>query len=164
MSEASKRLEKAEKYLQKGKMEDALQEFQHALADEPDNNTIRERAADLCISLNKSKPAAILLSELFDRQAAINDQVKATITYKKLARVSSPSVEHTFRYAQFIEKSNKKEALELFERAAEGFASNDKKEDALEVWKHIVTVEPSFANFKRQGELATDLGDAKCAA
>src|SRR5437868_12160029 len=164
MPDISKRLEKAEKYLQKGKMQDALEEFMAAVEDDPENNAVRERASDLCISLNQNKEAASLLGVLFDRLSNSNDQAKAIVTYKKLARVATPRVEQTFRYAQYIEKSNKKESLELLQRAAVGFIAAGKKDDALAAYKHLVGLDASLDNLKAEGELAASLSDGKTAS
>src|SRR5437868_3904263 len=164
MPDISKRLEKAEKYLQKGKMKDALEEFMAAVEEDPENNAVRERASDLCISLNQNKEAANLLGVLFDRLSNASDQAKAIVTYKKLARMATPRVEQTFRYAQYIEKSNKKEAIELLQRSAEDFIKAGRKDDALGAYKHLVTLEASLENLKAEGELAASLGEGKTAA
>src|SRR5438270_491242 len=164
MSDASKRLEEADKYLQKGKVEDALSELLAAVDDDPENNLVCERAADICISQNRHKDAAGLLAGLFDRLSASGDQAKALITYKKLARISTPRVEQTFRFAQYLEKSNKKEAAEQFQKAAEGFVAAGQKNDALAAYKRLVALEPTLPNLKAAGELAQAAGDAKTAA
>ena len=164
MSDASKRLEKADKYLQKGKVEEALAELLAAADADPENNLVCERAADICISQNRNKEAAELLGSLFDRLSASGEQAKALVTYKKLARISSPRVEQTFRFAQYLEKSNKKEAAELFQKAAEGFVTAGQKGDALAAYKRLIALEPTLANLKSAGELAQANGDAKTAA
>ncbi len=164
MADIFKYIEKADKYLQRGKAEDALEELKLALDEEPENVLVRERACDICISLNRQREATGYLSALLDRYFADGDQTRAVVTYKKLTRISSPTVAQTFRYAQLIEKTNKKEALELLQKAAEGFEAGRKKPEALQVYKHLVALEPTLENFKRQGELATELGDGKTAA
>src|SRR6266852_1737602 len=164
MADISKHIEKADKYLQRGKAEDALEELKAALDAEPENTLVRERACDICISLNRQREATNLLSDLLDRYFAACDQTRAIVTYKKLSRISSPTVAQTFRYAQLIEKTNKREALELLQKAAEGFEAGRKKVEALQVYKHLVALEPTLENFKRQGELATELGEGKVAA
>src|SRR5438270_2981571 len=164
MSDASKRLEKADKYLQKGKVEEALGELLAAVDEDPENNLVCERAADMCISQNRAKEAAGLLTGLFDRLASSGDQAKAIVTYKKLARVGSPRVEQTFRFAQYLEKHNKKEAAELFQKAAEDFVAAGQKSDALAAYKRLVALDPTLGNLKAEGELAQALGDGKTAA
>ena len=164
MADISKRLEKAEKYLQKGKTESALEEYLGILEDEPNNDNVRQTAAELCTSLGRSKEAAELLGLLFDRQAGIGDGAKANITYKKLLKVGAPTVEQTYRYAQLIEKTNNKDALESYQTALAGFTSSGNKKDALGALKRMVGLDPSVENFKKEGELAAELGENKVAA
>ena len=164
MADLQKRLEKAEKYLQKGKQRDALNEYLGILEEDPNNDSVRQAASDLCISLNQTKDAITLLSEGFDRLAQIGDATKAGITYKKLARLTTPTVDQTFRYAGFVEKKDKKEALECHHQAVEGFLAGGRKVDAFKSLQRIVALEPSLANYQRQGEIAAELGDGKVAA
>ena len=164
MADISKYIEKADKYLQRGKAEDALEELKNALDEDPENTLVRERACDICISLNRQREATSLLSSLLDRYLADSDQPKAVVTYKKLSRVASPSVTQTFRYAQLIEKNNKKEAVDLLQKAAEGFEAARRQGEALQVLKRLVALEPTLENFKRKGELANAVGDSKLAA
>lgn len=164
MADISKRLEKAEKYLQKGKTESALEEYLAILEDDPNNDNVRQTAAELCTSLGRGKEAAELLGLLFDRQAGIGDGAKANITYKKLLKVGAPTVAQTFRFAQLIEKSNKKDALESYQTALAGFTSSGNKKDALAALKRMVALDPSLENLKREGELSAELGENKVAA
>ena len=164
MADVSKRLEKAAKYLEKGKTESALDEYLGILEDDPNNDNARQTAAELCTSLGRSKEAVELLSVLFDRQAGIGDAAKANITYKKLQKVGTPTVEQTFRFAQVIEKSNKKDALDAFQTALVGLTASGKKKDALAALKRMVVLDPSLENLKKEGELAAELGEDKAAA
>src|SRR5205823_4064403 len=61
MSDVAKRLEKADKYLQKGKVEDALEELLRANEDDPNNEPVAQKAADLCVTLNRNADATRLL-------------------------------------------------------------------------------------------------------
>ncbi len=56
-SDIARRIEKAEKLLQKGKTPDALAEYLQILEDDPDNDNVRQIAADLCLSVNKGPQA-----------------------------------------------------------------------------------------------------------
>jgi diguanylate cyclase (GGDEF)-like protein len=164
MADIQKRLEKAEKYLQKGKQEDALNEYFSILDDEPNNDAVRQQAADLCVTLGMNQDAAELLGVLFDRQAAINDQVKAIANYKKLARLGTPSVDQTFKFAQFVEKNDRKAALDAYHLVANSFLAADRRDEALAASKRIVYLDPSAVNHKNLGELAATLGDKRAAA
>jgi diguanylate cyclase (GGDEF)-like protein len=166
MADISKRLDKADKYLQKGKIEDALEELMSALDEDPNNEGVQQRAADLCISLGRTKEAVSLLASLFDRQSGIGDMAKANITYKKLVRIAQPTPEQVLRWAQFTEKSNKKEALEAYHKALDGFVAAKNKTGTLNVLKRMVALEPTLENYQREGELAAEFGEGKvaCAA
>jgi len=160
-SDIGKRREKAEKYLQKGKIAAALEEYVAILQDDPENDTIRQAAADLYIQVNDTQQAAKLLGDLFYRQADAGDNTNAALTYKKLTRFAKPSLEQTFRYAQFIESNNKKEALESYEAALAGFTAQHNNKRALAVLERIVFLDPSGQNFWRAGELALEIGEGK---
>lgn len=164
MADIHKRLEKAEKYLQKGKQADALDEYLRALDEDPNNHAVRQTAADLCLNLGHNKEAAELLGQLFDHQAGIGDQAKAVMNYKKLAKVGTPNIDQTFKYSQFIEKTDKKTALEGYELAIGAFEASDRRNDSLAALKRLVVLEPTAKNHKRLGELAEVLNDAKAAS
>src|SRR5689334_18274616 len=161
MSDVAKRLEKADKYLQKGKIEDALEELLRANEDDPSNEQVAQKAADLCTSLHRNQDATRLLSFLFDRQAGIGDMAKANITYKKLQRFTTPTPGQTYRWAQFTEKSNTKEALDAYNIALEGFTKAGRKAEALAVLKKLVALDPSSDHYQREGALAAELNDGK---
>lgn len=164
MSDIAKRLERAEKYLQKGKQDAALEEYLEVLQEDPHNDNVRQTAADLSLTLGRNREAADLLQRLFETQAAANDQTRAVATYKKLARVVTPGVEQTFRYAQFLERGSRREALEAYSVALQGFTAAGKKSDGLAVLKRVILLDPSLENYKREGDLAAELNDNATAA
>ncbi len=164
MSDVAKRLEKADKYIQKGKLGDALEEFLAIVERDPENAGVRERAADLCISLNRPREAVALLAVLFDQQAAAGDQTRAVITYKKLARLDTPQLDQSLRYAQFLEKTNRKEALEIFQELSRQLLKAGQRQETLTAYKRIVALEPTLENLRRLGDLAEELRDGHTAA
>lgn len=163
MADVAKRLEKAEKYLQKGKPESALEEYLSILDDDSENETAKQNAADLCLTLKRTKDAALLFGDLFDRQAEAGDQSKAIANYKKLSKISMPTTEQTFRYGQLAEKSSRREAIEAYETAFKAFIAAGQKKDALEAAKRITVIDPSFNNMKRTADLASQIKENKIA-
>src|SRR6202522_2833754 len=158
-TEIARRVEKAEKLLQKGKTADALAEYLLILESDPPNDNVRQMAADLCLSLNKGPQAVRLMGELFERQVAAADATRASLTYKKLARYTNPTWEQKVRFGQLLEQSNKKLAIGTYENALEDLQKQGKKEEALLVLRRIVSLEPSQANHLRVGELSASLGE-----
>jgi len=163
-AEIAKRVERAEKYLQKGKTPDALAEFLAILNEDPENDGVRQMAADLCLSLNRTSEAVKLLSQLYDRQLASSDASRASLTYKRLARLVNPTWEQKMRFAQLVEQSNKKLALETYEAAFAEVTKLGRKQESLSIVKRIVELDPNQANLVRLGELCSQMADHKGAA
>jgi diguanylate cyclase (GGDEF)-like protein len=158
-AEITRRVEKAEKLLQKGKTADALAEYLQILESDPQNDNVRQMAADLCLSLNRGAQAVRLLGELFERQVAATDATRASLTYKKLARYTNPEWEQKVRFGQLLEHSNKKLAIGTYENALEDLQRQGKKEEGLLVLRRIVSLEPSQSRHLQVAEWAAELGE-----
>jgi diguanylate cyclase (GGDEF)-like protein len=163
-AEMTRRVERAEKLLQKGKAAEALEEYLLVLRDDPENDKVRELSADLCLSQSRGRDAVRLLGELFERQVNAGDATRASLTYKKLARHGSPTWDQKFRFGQLLEGSNKKLAVGTYESALSDLAKLEDKKDALQVLARVVALEPIQANFLRVAELSAELGESKAAA
>jgi diguanylate cyclase (GGDEF)-like protein len=163
-AELGKRIERAEKLLQKGKTAEALEEYLLVLKDDPENDVVRQLTADLCLSLSRNPEAVKLLGELFERQVTAGDATRASLTYKKLARHGSPTWQQKFRFGQLLEGSNKKLAVGTYEAALLDLTKLGKKQESAELLDRIVAIEPTQANLLRVAELASELGNRKVAA
>ncbi len=163
-AEIARRVERAEKLLQKGKTGEALDEYLQVLAEDPQNDNVRQMAADICLSLQRTAEAVKLLGELFERQIAAGENTRASLTYKKLARYTVPTSIQRVHFGQILETSNRKLALETYESALDDFTKNGRKHDCLMVLKRLVGLEPEAKNILRLGELCSETGDKAGAA
>jgi diguanylate cyclase (GGDEF)-like protein len=163
-AEVAKRVERAEKLLQKGKTPEALEEYLLVLRDDTENDVVRQLAADLCLSVSRNVDAVRLLGELFERQVGAGDATRASLTYKKLARHGNPTWQQKFRFGQLLEGSNKKLAIGTYEAALADLAKLGKKQETAEVLDRLMALEPTQANFLRVAELASESGNRKAAA
>lgn len=163
-AEIAKQIERAEKLLQRGKTADALDGYIHALAADPSNDTVRQMAADLCLSLQRIPDAVKLLGELFERQMEAGDATRASLTYKKLARFVNPTWEQKLRFGQILENSNRKLAIETYQNAFGELTQQGRKPESLKVLQRSVNLDPSEQNLRRLGELSAEVGDHKSAA
>ena len=163
-AEIARRVERAEKLLQKGKTGDALDEYLQVLAEDPQNDNVRQMAADLCLSLQRAPEAVKLLGELFERQVEAGENTRASLTYKKLARYVTPTSIQRVRFGQILESSNRKLALETYESALEDLTKNGRQQDCVMVLKRMVALDPGERNFLRLGELSSKAGDKQGAA
>ncbi len=159
MADNSKRLEKADRLLQKGKTDAALDEYLAILEDEPRNDKVRQTAADLCLAVGRNREAATLLSYLFEQEIDSGENHKGIVTYKKLAKVGKPTPLQTFHYGQLIEKKDKKESLEAYQTALEGFEAQGKDKQAVAAAKAIVELAPTLKNLQRAAEKCAFLGE-----
>ena len=161
--EIARRVERGEKLLQKGKPAEALEEFLQIMALDTGNDTVRQMASDLCLSLQRIPEAVRLLGELFERQVAAGDAIRASLTYKKLARFATPTCDQKIRFGHLLEPSNRKLALETYESAFEELTRAGRKPDALATLKRIVALDPAEKNMVRLAEASSDAGDRKAA-
>ena len=163
-AEIARRIERAEKLLQKGKTTDALEEYRQVLDADPQNDSARQMAAELYLSLQRTPEAVKLLSELFERQVDAGDNTRASLTYKKLTRYSNPSSAQKVRFGQILETSNRKLALETYESSLEDLAKQGRRQEVLAVLKRMVVLDPAEKNLKRLAEQAAELADHAAAA
>ena len=163
-SEISKRVERAEKLLQKGKTADALNEYLEILTAEPSNDSICQMAADLSLSLQRVPEAVVLLGQLFERQIQSGDATRASLTYKKLARYANPSWEQKLRFGELLENTNRKLANETYEAVFQELTKAGKKQESLAVLQKILNLDPGDKNQLRLAELSSALGEGKRAA
>jgi GGDEF domain-containing protein/tetratricopeptide (TPR) repeat protein len=163
MPDISKRLEKAEKYLQRGKPEAALEEYLGALEEDPKNEQVRQTAADLCLACGRTSEASSLLSYLLDEQIAASDS-RGTLTYKKLAKIATPTPAQTFHYARLIEKKDKREAFEAYSAAFKGFEHLNQQNQALAAAMQMVELAPTGENLRRAAEKAAGMGQGETAS
>jgi len=163
MSDISRRLEKAEKYLQRGKPEAALEEYLAVLEEDPKNDQVRQTAADLCLANGRNSEAVPLLSYLFEEQVRTGDSGGVS-TYKKLVKIAHPTALQSFHYGQLVAKKDKKEALEAFAQALKGFEKLGQEKHALAAAKQLALLAPSVVNLKLAAEKAAYLADGVSAA
>lgn len=163
-AEIARRVERAEKLLQKGKTVDALDEYMQVLAEDPQNDNVRQMAADLYLSLQRTPEAVKLLGELFERQVEAGENTRASLTYKKLARYITPTSIQRVRFGQILETSNRKLALETYESALEDLTKNGRPQDCVVVLKRMVALDPGDKNFLKLGEISSKAGDKQGAA
>src|SRR5437660_6747581 len=145
MSDIYKRLEKAERYLQRGKPEAALEEYLTILEEDPKNDQVRQAAADLCLANGRNSEAVPLLSYLFDEQVRTSD-LGGIATYKKLAKIAHPTALQSFHFGQLAMKKDKKEALDAFTQALKGFEKLGQEKHALAAAKQVAVLAPSLSN------------------
>ncbi len=165
-ADVTKHLERAKRYLEKNKLQDAIEAYQAVLEAVPSHQEAMQTLGDLHIRVDKPEKAAVYYGLLFDRLMDPHDEPRVTALYTRFLKPLAQPPERISRYAFLLQKQNKaEEAIEQYTVAAEMFVARQKPEDALVCWERIAQLDPD--NPERHfalGELAERLGKHPVAA
>lgn len=142
-TDIEKRLEKARKYLEKGRHQDAIEEYLAALEAEPGNGEALQALADLYTRTGDAVRAARYYGALFDRYVEAGEANRAAVLYARFLRGVGQPPERMARYALLLQKQNKTaEAIEQYAAAAAQFAAAGRAADALSCWERLTQLDP----------------------
>src|SRR3954452_11688695 len=89
-------LSSAEKFVQQGKLQNAIAEYEKVLKADPKDLTVSNTVGDLYSRLGQADKAATCFKSVGDAYATQGFTVKAIAMYKKLTKMK-PSLEHVLR-------------------------------------------------------------------
>jgi diguanylate cyclase (GGDEF)-like protein len=167
-ADVTKNLERAKKFLEKNRFEDAIEAYLSVLAEAPQNVEATQMLGDLYTKMDMPDRAAVYYGHLFELLVDPKDESKALALYNRFLKnsASAQPPERIARYAFLQQKQNHpEEAIEQYGKAAELFAQAGRAEDALFCWERTAQLDPE--NLSRQlkvGESATVLGKNALAA
>ncbi len=167
-SDVSKHLDRAKRFLERNRTEDAIQSYLAVLEEAPEHQEATQALGDLYARLDRPDRAAIYYGLLFDLLIEPRDETKALAIYNrflKTASIAQPP-ERIARFAFLLQKQNRiEEAVEQYTTAAENFTSSRREEDALICWERIAQLDPdNLARHLRHGEVAERIGKNTVAA
>ncbi|HWP85874.1 MAG TPA: hypothetical protein VNN17_11825, partial [Terriglobia bacterium] len=158
MAIANKHLEKAERLLQKGKMESALEEYLKAWQEEPENDAIVYTVAELYQSLNKNQQSKECYVFLFDKAVERNDAQKVLELTRKMQVVGMLEPARLLAAGKLLEKHRPELALEQYQKAFES-AGEGNAEVAVQALRGMARLSPkSIEVHKRLAEMAQRAG------
>jgi len=184
-SDVNKHLERAKKFLEKNRVEDAIEAYLAVLDEAPLHAEASQALGDLYTRVEQPDRAAVYYGHLFDLLVEPKDETKALAIYNRFLRHSPApqSPERIARYAFLQQKQNHpEEAIEQYSKAAELFSEAGRGEDALFCWERTAQLDPdrlsrqlkvaeaaaqlgmnalAARSFLRAGQLATASGDQK---
>src|SRR5216683_1793802 len=153
--DVSKHLERAKRFLEKNRVEDAIEAYLAVLDEAPQHQEATQALGDLYARMDQPERAAVYYGMLFDLLVDPKDETKALAIYNRFLRSNSGVLlpERIARYAFLQQKQNHPdEAIEQYTKAAELFAAANREEDALFCWERIAQLDPE--NLSRQLRLA----------
>jgi tetratricopeptide (TPR) repeat protein len=123
-ADVSKNLERAKKFLEKNRVEDAIEAYLSVLEGAPQHLEATQALGDLYTRLDQPEHAIIYYGYLFELLVEPKDETKALAIYNRFLRNSSTPQppERIARYAFLQQKQNHpEEAIEQYTKAAEIF-------------------------------------------
>ena len=154
-TDVSKHLERAKRFLEKNRVEDAIQAYLAVLDEAPQHQEATQALGDLYARQDKPERAAVYYGVLFDLLVEPKDETKAVAIYNRFLRAGygHQPPERIARYAFLLQRQNHAdEAIQHYTHAAERFAAAGREEDALFCWERIAQLDPE--NLARQLGLA----------
>jgi diguanylate cyclase (GGDEF)-like protein len=154
-ADVSKHLDRAKRFLEKNRVEDAIEAYLAVLDEAPQHQEATQALGDLYARMEQPDRAAVYYGLLFDLLIDPRDETKALAIYNRFLRTSSTAQppERIARYAFLQQKQNHpEEAIDQYGKAGELFTSSGRHEDALFCWERIAQLDPE--NLSRQLRLA----------
>ncbi|HVM75928.1 MAG TPA: diguanylate cyclase [Candidatus Saccharimonadales bacterium] len=164
----TKHLERAKKFLEKNRFEDAIEAYLTVLAEAPQNVEATQMLGDLYTKMDLADRAAVYYGHLFELLVDPKDESKALAIYNRFLKNSATpqTPERIARYAFLQQKQNHpEEAIEQYSKAAELFSQAGRNEDALFCWERTAQLDPeNLARQMKVAESASQLGKNALAA
>src|SRR5579872_1636733 len=154
-ADISKQLERAKRFLEKNRVEDAIEAYLAVIEAAPQHQEATQALGDLYARMEQPDRAAVYYGMLFDLLVEPRDEIKALAIYNRFLRpvANQQPPERIARYAFLQQKQNRyDEAIEQYSRAAEMFSEANRAEDALFCWERTAQLAPD--NIQRQLRLA----------
>src|SRR5262245_13477577 len=155
MADVNKHLDRAKKFLEKNRVEEAIEAYLAILEEAPSHLEATQALGDLYARREQPERAAVYYGMFFDLLVDPKDETKALAIYNRFLKHSTAQQppERIARYAFLQQKQNRTdEASEQYGKAAELFTAAGRQEDALFCWERIAQLEPD--NLSRQIKLA----------
>ena len=167
-ADVSKHLDRAKRFLEKNRVEDAIEAYLAVLEEAPQHQEATQALGDLYARMDQPDRAAVYYGLLFDLLIEPRDETKALAIYNRFLRsgTTAQPPERIARHAFLQQKQNHpEEAIDQYTKAAELFTSAGRHEDALFCWERIAQLDPENLNRQlRLAEAAEQIGKNTLAA
>src|SRR6184192_2468486 len=153
--DVNKHLDRAKRFLEKNRVEDAIQAYLAVLEEAPQHQEATQALGDLYARIDQADRAAVYYGMLFDLLIDPKEESKALAIYNRFLHSipAQQAPERVARYAFLLQRQNRAdEAIEQYNKAGELFVAASRDEDALFCCERIAQLEPD--NLARQIKLA----------
>jgi pilus assembly protein FimV len=152
-------LSAAEKYVQQGKMQNAIAEYEKVLKADPKDLTVTNTVGDLYSRLGEADKATECFKTVGDAYATQGFTVKAIAMYKKISKLK-PSLESVLKLAElYTQQGLFNDARAQYLQVAEEFLKSGELENAVRIFQKILEMDPENTTMRvRLAEVYVRLG------
>jgi tetratricopeptide (TPR) repeat protein len=154
-----KTLSSAEKYVQQGKLQNAIAEYEKVIKADPKDLTVTNTIGDLYSRLGEADKATNCFKTVGDAYAAQGFTVKAIAMYKKISKLK-PSLESVLKLAElYTQQGLFNDARAQYLQVAEEFLKSNELDNAVRIFQKILEMDPENTNMRvRLAEVYVRLG------
>jgi len=152
-------LSAAEKYVQQGKMQNAIAEYEKITKADPKDLTVTNTVGDLYSRLGDANKATECFKTVGDAYATQGFTVKAIAMYKKISKLK-PSLESVLKLAElYTQQGLFNDARAQYLQVAEEFLKSGELDNAVRIFQKILEMDPENTNMRvRLAEVYVRLG------
>ena len=135
-------LSAAEKYVQQGKMQNAIAEYEKVIKTDPKDLTVTNTIGDLYSRLGDADKATDCFKTVGDAYATQGFTVKAIAMYKKISKLK-PSLESVLKLAElYTQQGLFNDARAQYLQVAEEFLKSGELDNAVRIFQKILEMDP----------------------
>ena len=135
-------LSAAEKYVQQGKLQNAISEYEKILKSDPKDLTVLNTVGDLYARIGEADKATECFKSVGDAYAAQGFTVKGIAMYKKIAKLK-PSLESVLKLAElYTQQGLFNDARAQYLQVAEEFLRAGELEQSVRIFQKILEMDP----------------------
>jgi diguanylate cyclase (GGDEF)-like protein len=164
--DVTKHLERAKRYLERNKLQEAAAEYLAVLEVIPRHQESVQALGDLYTRLNDPDRAAHFYGIQFDRLMETGDMAKAAAVFARFLKAAPQPPDRQASYAFLLQRQNRAaEAIPQYQAAAEAFSQRGRADEALACLEKIAQLDSENSeSHVKLGEAAERLGKRELAA
>lgn len=149
----TKVLASAERYVQQGKLQNAITEYEKITKEDPKDITVLNTIGDLYARLGQVDSAVTYFRKVGDHYATEGFTVKAIAMYKKLTKLNPSAIESVQKLAElYTQQGLYNDARHQFMVVADSYVRANNSDDAARIFQKMLELDPE--NTSLQSKLA----------
>ncbi|HEV7521621.1 MAG TPA: tetratricopeptide repeat protein, partial [Candidatus Angelobacter sp.] len=153
-------LAQAEKFVQQGKLPNAISEYEKVIKEDPKDLTVLNTIGDLYARVGNNEKATFYFKRVGDQYAQNGFAVKAIAIYKKLTKIGPYIAENTTKLAELYgQQGLYNDARVHYMQVADHLLKSGDNAQAARVFQKILELDPENAHTQAKlADLYTKLG------